>query len=64
MVDPSAKAFLPYQAMVIGTAGYTLMLCFTALEKNGLTPDKGEILVTGANGGVGSFQSNIIKTGL
>jgi acrylyl-CoA reductase (NADPH) len=43
------------QAMAIGTAGYTAMLCILALEKHGLTPTKGEILVTGASGGVGSM---------
>lgn len=42
------------QAAAIGTAGYTAMLCVLALERQGLTPDKGEILVTGAAGGVGS----------
>lgn len=42
------------QAAAIGTAGYTAMLCVLALEKQGVTPDKGEILVTGAAGGVGS----------
>lgn len=41
-------------AMAIGTAGYTSMLCVMALEKNGVTPDRGDILVTGAAGGVGS----------
>ncbi|GGP67880.1 MDR family oxidoreductase [Shewanella saliphila] len=53
-------AFTPRQAMAIGTAGYTAMLCVIALEKNGVTPDKGEILVTGANGGVGSFAIAIL----
>jgi acrylyl-CoA reductase (NADPH) len=43
------------QAMAIGTAGYTAMLCVIALENHGVTPASGEILVTGANGGVGSF---------
>ncbi|MAG66717.1 MAG: alcohol dehydrogenase [Pseudomonadales bacterium] len=43
------------QAMAIGTAGYTAMLCLIALERNGISPASGEILVTGANGGVGSF---------
>jgi acrylyl-CoA reductase (NADPH) len=43
------------QAMAIGTAGYTAMLCLIALERHGLTPESGEVLVTGANGGVGSF---------
>ena len=40
--------------MAIGTAGYTAMLCVLALEKEGITPDKGDVLVTGAAGGVGS----------
>ena len=42
------------QAMAIGTAGYTAMLCVLALEKEGISPDKGDVLVTGAAGGVGS----------
>lgn len=42
------------QAMAIGTAGYTAMLCVLALEKHGVKPDDGEVLVTGATGGVGS----------
>jgi acrylyl-CoA reductase (NADPH) len=42
------------EAMAIGTAGYTAMLCVLALEREGVTPDKGDILVTGAAGGVGS----------
>jgi len=42
------------EAMAIGTAGYTAMLCVMALEQAGVTPDKGDILVTGAAGGVGS----------
>lgn len=57
---PLPKALSPRQAMAIGTAGYTAMLCVIALEKNGITPDKGEILVTGANGGVGSFSIAIL----
>lgn len=44
----------PSEAMAIGTAGYTSMLSLMALQAHGLTPDKGDILVTGANGGVGS----------
>ena len=47
-------AFTPRQAMAIGTAGYTAMLCVMALEKHGVTPGSGDILVTGAGGGVGS----------
>lgn len=57
---PLPEAFTPAQAMAIGTAGYTAMLAVMALEKNGVTPDKGEVLVTGANGGVGSFAIAIM----
>jgi acrylyl-CoA reductase (NADPH) len=42
------------RAMAIGTAGYTAMLCVMALEHEGITPDRGDIVVTGAAGGVGS----------
>ena len=42
------------QAMAIGTAGYTAMLCVLAIERHGIKPESGDILVTGANGGVGS----------
>lgn len=42
------------QAMAIGTAGYTAMLCVIGLERQGVKPDAGDILVTGAAGGVGS----------
>jgi acrylyl-CoA reductase (NADPH) len=47
-------------AMAIGTAGYTAMLCVQALEEQGVTPAGGEVLVTGANGGVGSFALAIL----
>lgn len=47
-------AFTPRQAMAIGTAGYTAMLCVLALEDHGIQPGSGEVLVTGATGGVGS----------
>ena len=50
-----------YQAMAIGTAGYTAMLCVMALQANGVKPEDGEILVTGANGGVGSFSVAILS---
>jgi putative YhdH/YhfP family quinone oxidoreductase len=50
------KVFTAQQAMAIGTAGYTAMLCILALEHEGLRPDKGEVLVTGAAGGVGSVS--------
>jgi acrylyl-CoA reductase (NADPH) len=47
-------ALSPRQAMSIGTAGYTAMLCVMALERHGIKPGTGEVLVTGATGGVGS----------
>jgi len=48
------SAFTPKQAMAIGTAGYTAALCVDALVNAGVTPERGEVLVTGATGGVGS----------
>jgi len=57
---PLPKGFTPKQAMSIGTAGYTAMLCVMALERHGVTPDKGEVLVTGANGGVGSVAVAVL----
>ncbi|MEE4371478.1 MDR family oxidoreductase [Pseudomonas alliivorans] len=53
-------AFTPSQAMAIGTAGYTAMLSVIALERHGVKPEHGEVLVTGANGGVGSFAVAIL----
>src|SRR5437764_12073300 len=47
--------FSTKDAMAIGTAGYTAMLSVLALEHGGITPQRGDILVTGANGGVGSI---------
>ena len=49
------------QAMAIGTAGYTAMLCVMALEKHGLRPGEGEVLVTGAAGGVGSIAVALLS---
>jgi len=51
---PLPEAFTPAQSMAIGTAGYTAALCVLALERHGVTPDDGPVLVTGATGGVGS----------
>ncbi|MCZ7497307.1 oxidoreductase [Agrobacterium tumefaciens] len=48
-------------AMAIGTAGYTAMLSVLALEHGGITPDSGDILVTGANGGVGSIAIALLS---
>jgi acrylyl-CoA reductase (NADPH) len=52
---PLPLALTTRQAMAIGTAGYTAMLCVLALERHGVTPGDGEVLVTGATGGVGSI---------
>jgi acrylyl-CoA reductase (NADPH) len=49
------------QAMAIGTAGFTAMLAVIALERHGLTPDAGEVLVTGAAGGVGSVAVSLLS---
>lgn len=51
---PLPRGFTPEDAMAIGTAGYTAALCVLALERSGLTPGSGPVLVTGAAGGVGS----------
>ena len=48
------------RAMAIGTAGYTAMLCVLALEGHGIKPDAGDILVTGAAGGVGSIAVAVL----
>ncbi|MEM5448587.1 MDR family oxidoreductase [Paraburkholderia guartelaensis] len=52
---PLPAGFTPRQSMAVGTAGYTAMLCILALERYGITPAHGDVLVTGASGGVGSF---------
>ncbi|WP_440875148.1 acrylyl-CoA reductase (NADPH) [Thalassotalea sp. PLHSN55] len=57
---PLPSKITPQQAMTVGTAGYTAMLCVIALEKHGITPTSGKVLVTGANGGVGSFAISIL----
>ena len=49
------------QAMAIGTAGYTAVLCVMALQRHGLTPAAGDILVTGANGGVGTVAISLLS---
>lgn len=55
------SAFTPRQAMAIGTAGYTAMLCVMALEERGVRPESGDILVTGASGGVGSVAIALLS---
>lgn len=58
---PLPATFSPSQAMAIGVAGYTAMLCVMALEEQGVTPDQGEILVTGAAGGVGTVAIALLS---
>jgi acrylyl-CoA reductase (NADPH) len=61
---PLPQGLTPHQAMAIGTAGYTAMLCLMALERHGLRPDRGPAIVTGAVGGVGSVAVALLaKTG-
>jgi acrylyl-CoA reductase (NADPH) len=56
------EAFTSRDAMAIGTAGYTAMLSVLALEHGGVSPDQGDILVTGANGGAGSIAIALLST--
>ncbi|MCP3725269.1 oxidoreductase [Paraburkholderia sp. CNPSo 3272] len=55
------EVFSTHDAMAIGTAGYTAMLAVLALEHGGLSPQSGDVLVTGANGGVGSIAIAILS---
>jgi acrylyl-CoA reductase (NADPH) len=57
---PLPQGLTAAQAMAIGTAGYTSMLCVMALERHGLTPDRGPAIVTGAAGGVGSVAVTLL----
>ena len=57
---PLPAAFSEKQAVAIGTAGYTAMLCVMALERQGVKPADGEIVVTGAAGGVGSVAIAVL----
>mgnify|MGYP002640654429 FL=1 len=58
---PLPKGLTTRQAMAVGTAGLTAMLSLMTLEAHGLTPEKGEVLVTGAKGGVGSVAVAILS---
>ncbi len=49
-----------FEAMALGTAGFTAAMCLFVMERNGVTPDQGPVLVTGATGGVGSVAVNIL----
>lgn len=58
---PLPDSLTPMEAMAIGTAGYTAMLCVMALERHGLTPADGPVVVTGANGGVGTVAIALLS---
>ncbi|MBD1227207.1 MDR family oxidoreductase [Xenorhabdus griffiniae] len=60
-LTPLPPALSTRQAMIIGTAGFTAMLCVMALEQGGVTPESGEIAVTGASGGVGSTAITLLS---
>jgi len=57
---PLPKGWKPEEAMAVGVAGYTSMLCVMALEEQGVRPDQGEVLVTGAAGGVGTVAITLL----
>lgn len=57
---PLPQGLSAKQAMAIGTAGFTAMLAVVALEEQGVTPEKGEVVVTGAAGGVGSVAVHLL----
>ncbi len=58
---PLPDGMTPHQAMAVGTAGYTAMLCVMALERHGISPERGPVVVTGAAGGVGSVAVSILS---
>ncbi|MER8581332.1 oxidoreductase [Mesorhizobium sp. M1423] len=59
---PMPDGMSPHDAMAVGTAGYTAMLCVIALERHGIVPDRGPVVVTGAAGGVGSVAVSILSS--
>ncbi|PHM48877.1 oxidoreductase [Xenorhabdus miraniensis] len=60
-LTPLPQALTARQAMIIGTAGFTAMLCVMALEQGGVIPESGDIAVTGASGGVGSTAITLLS---
>jgi len=59
---PLPEGISAHDAMAVGTAGYTAMLCVMALERHGILPDRGPVVVTGAAGGVGSVAVSILSS--
>jgi len=60
---PCPRGWNPKRAMLFGTAGLTAQLCISKLQQMGVTPDKGQVLVTGATGGVGSIAVALLANG-
>ena len=58
---PLPEGMTAFDAMAVGTAGYTAMLCVMALERHGITPERGPVVVTGAAGGVGSVAVALLS---
>jgi len=58
---PLPEGMTPHEAMAVGTAGYTAMLCVMALERYGIEPARGPVVVTGAAGGVGSVAVSVLS---
>lgn len=58
---PLPAGMTPLDAMAVGTAGYTAMLCVMALERHGIVPERGPVVVTGAAGGVGSVAVSVLS---
>ena len=58
---PLPEGMSPREAMAVGTAGYTAMLSIMALERHGITPERGPLVVTGAAGGVGSVAVAVLS---
>lgn len=59
---PLPEGISAHDAMAVGTAGYTAMLCVMALERHGILPNRGPVVVTGAAGGVGSVAVSILSS--
>ena len=59
---PLPDGMTPHDAMAVGTAGYTAMLCVMALERHGIVPERGPVVVTGAAGGVGSVAVSLLSS--
>jgi acrylyl-CoA reductase (NADPH) len=59
---PLPEGMSAHDAMAVGTAGYTAMLCVMALERHGIVPDRGPVVVTGAAGGVGSVAISLLSS--